>query len=162
MPTVYLETTIPSYLASRPSRDLIIAAHQQITHDWWRHARNRFDVYISEAVLAELRAGDPDAAARRLSLVDDLPVLELNDEVRTLVHTYDQRLGFRGRARADLPHLAFAVVYEMDYLVTWNCMHIANGEIIRKLGQVNTVLQRPTPIIVTPEELLASPEGADV
>ena len=52
MPTVYLETTIPSYLAARPSRDIIIAAHQQITRDWWRDARERFDVYISEAVLA--------------------------------------------------------------------------------------------------------------
>lgn len=88
MPTVYLETTIPSYLAARPSRDLIIAAHQQITHEWWREARHRFDVYISEAVLAEIRAGDPDAAARRLAIVDGLPILALNDDVRGLVHTW--------------------------------------------------------------------------
>jgi hypothetical protein len=162
MPTVYLETTIPSYLAARPSRDLIIAAHQQITHEWWREARDRFDVYISEAVLTEIRAGDPDAAARRLAIVDGLPSLELNDDVRTLVHIYDQRLGFVGRARADLPHLAFAVVYTMDYLVTWNCTHLANGEVIRRLIEVNTELQRPTPIIVTPEELLESPEGGDI
>lgn len=66
MPTVYLETTVPSYLAARPSRDIIIAAHQQITRDWWRDARERFDVYISEAVLAEICLGDPDVVARRL------------------------------------------------------------------------------------------------
>ena len=60
MPTIYLETTIPSYLAAHPSRDLIVAAHQQITHEWWREARHRFDLYISEAVLAEIRAGDPE------------------------------------------------------------------------------------------------------
>jgi hypothetical protein len=158
MPTVYLETTIPSYLAARPSRDLIIAAHQQITHEWWRDARRRFDVYISEAVLVEIRAGDPEAAARRLALVDGFPILALNEEVRTLVHTYDQRLGLPERARADLPHLAFAVVYTMDYLVTWNCAHLANGEVIRRLSEVNAALQRFTPVVVTPEELLESPD----
>ena len=109
MPTVYLETTIPSYLAARPSRDLIIAAHQQITHEWWHDARDRFDVYISEAVLTEIRAGDPDAAARRLATVDGLSILALNEDVRGLVHAYDQRLRLGARARADLPHVAFAV-----------------------------------------------------
>jgi hypothetical protein len=113
-------------------------------------------------VLTEIRAGDPDAAARRLALVDGLPIVELNDDVRALVHTYDQRLGFAGRARADLPHLAFAVAYAMDYLVTWNCTHIANGEVIHRLLEINTELHRHTPIIVTPEELLESPEGEDI
>jgi hypothetical protein len=89
MPTVYLETTIPSYLAAQPSRDLIVAAHQQITHEWWREARQRFEVYISEAVIAEIRAGDPDAAARRLAVVAGLPILALNEDVRGLVHAYD-------------------------------------------------------------------------
>jgi hypothetical protein len=158
MPTVYLETTIPSYLAARPSRDLIVAAHQQITHEWWRDAHRRFELYISEAILAEIRAGDPEAAARRLALVDGFPVLSLNEEIRTLVHAYDQRLGLPARARADLPHLAFAVVYAMDYLVTWNCAHLANGEVIRRLTEINTALQRLTPVIVTPEELLESPD----
>ena len=149
MPTAYLETTIPSYLAAYPSRDLVIAAHQQITHEWWRDAPTRFDLYIFEAVLDEIRTGDADAAARRLAIVDQLPVLELNDDVWSLVAAYDQRLGLVGRARADLPHFAFAVAYEMDYLVTWNCAHIANGEIIRRL--------RDAPLIVTPEEVLEPP-----
>ena len=162
MPTVYLETTIPSYLAAQPSRDLIVAAHQQITHEWWREARQRFELYISEAVLAEIRAGDPDAAARRLAIVDALPILALNEDVRALVHIYDQRLRLGERARADLPHVAFAVVYAMDYLVTWKCAHLANGEVIRRLREVNVALQRPTPIIVTPEELLEFPEEEEV
>lgn len=157
MPSVYLETTIPSYLAAHPSRDLIIAAHQQITHDWWRNARKRFDLYISEALLDEIRGGDANAASRRLELVQGLPILELNDDVRRLVHEYDQRLGLGGRARADLPHIAFAVAYEMDYLVTWNCRHIANGEVIRRLLESNSELGLSTPLLVTPEEILTGP-----
>ncbi len=158
MPSVYLETTIPSYLAAQPSRDLIMAAHQQITHDWWLNARDRFDLYISEAVLNEIRGGDPDAAVRRLAIVNGLPVLQLNDDVRNLVHEYDRRLGLAGRARADLPHFAFAVAYQMDYLVTWNCRHIANGEVIRRLLVANAELQRATPLLVTPEEILYTPD----
>lgn len=153
MPTVYLETTIPSYLAARSSRDIIIAAHQQITRNWWRDARERFDVYISEAVLAEIRVGDPDVVTRRLAIIEGLPIVEINDGVRDLVRIYEQRLGLTGRARADLPHIAFAVAYAMDYLVTWNCAHIANGAVIRRLVDINSALHRYTPIIVTPEEL---------
>ena len=161
MPSVYLETTIPSYLSAHPSRDLIIAAHQQITHDWWRDARERFDLYISEALLDEIRGGDPDAASRRLELVQGLPILPLNEGVRRLVHEYDQRHGLGGRARADLPHIAFAVAYELDYLVTWNCRHIANGEVIRRLYEANAKLGLPTPLLVTPEEILTGPEQED-
>lgn len=159
MLTVYLETTIPSYLVARPSRDLIVAAHQQITHDWWRDAREHFDIYISEIVLTEIRIGNPDVATRRLAIVEELPILEINDEVQNLVNIYAQRLGLTGRAQADLPHIAFAVAYAMDYLVTWNCAHIANGAVIRRLMEINLELQRHTPIIVTPEELLESPGG---
>lgn len=159
MPSVYLETTIPSYLAAYPSRDLVIAAHQQITHDWWRTAPERFDLYISEAVLDEIEAGDPEAVARRLEIVEGLPILALSDDVATLVNAYEDRLGLVGRTRPDLLHIAFAVAYEADYLVTWNCRHIANGETIRRLARANAELRRFTPVIVTPEELLESGEG---
>ena len=158
MPTVYLETTIPSYLAAQPSRDLVVAAHQQIGHEWWHTARERFELFVSEAVLYEIRAGDSAVVERRLALVEGLPVLGVNDDVRALVRTYDQELGLQGRARADLPHFAFAFAYEMDFLVTWNCSHIANGTIIRRLLHLNERLARPTPLIVTPEEVLEPPE----
>ena len=101
---------------------------------------------------------DPEVASKRLELLDGLPVLQLNEEVRSLTRKYDQELGLQGRARADLPHFAFAVAYEMDYLVTWNCTHIANGTIIRRLLFFNDQLGRPTPLIVTPEEILESPD----
>jgi hypothetical protein len=155
---VYLETTVPSYLAAYRSRDLVIAAHQQITQDWWQTARERFDLYVSAAVVAEIRAGDPEAVARRLKAIENLTVLTVNEDTRALTAHYEKTLGLGGKARADVPHFAFAVSYEMDYLVTWNCSHIANGEMIRRLMRVNSELNRPTPLIVTPEEILESLE----
>jgi|SRR4030095_8994086 predicted nucleic acid-binding protein len=153
MPSVYLETTIPSYLVSRPSRDLITAAHQQITHEWWERARASFEIFVSEAVLEEIRAGDRALSVRRLELVEDLPVLTLSAEVRELVRLYTGRLGLPEQAFTDVLHIAFAVAYQLDYLVTWNCRHIANGRVIHRLASVNREVGRPTPIIVTPEEL---------
>jgi len=159
-PTVYLETTIPSYLAAFPSGDLIVAAHQQITHQWWRHARDRFDVFISEAVLGEIQKGDPDGARRRLEVVQELDLLKFTPDVEFLRAAYEQRLELPPRARADALHMAYAVASEMDYLLTWNCRHIANGEAIRRLFHVNAELGRPTPTIVTPDWLIESSQGA--
>ena len=157
--SLYLESTIPSYLAARPSRDLIVAAHQQITHDWWYQARERFDMYISEAVLEEISAGDPDAVTRRRSFVDGLSILASTDDVADLAVEYESRLGLASVAPLDAVHLAYAAVYEMGYLLTWNCKHLANGVVIQRLQTVNLSLGRLTPVIVTPEELLEVPEG---
>jgi hypothetical protein len=157
MASVYLETTIPSYLVARPSRDLITAAHQQLTHEWWENAKNRFDFYISEAVLDEIRSGNTDYAVRRLEIVAGFEVLAFSEDVESLIRAYDRRLGLVGSAIADLPHFAYAVAYNMDYLVTWNCKHIANGQVIRRLTLVNGELGRMTPVIVTPEELSTFP-----
>lgn len=158
-PTLYLESTIPSYLAAYPSRDLIVASHQQITHEWWQRARPNFEIYISQAVLDEISAGDPDATSRRLVLVEELPILALTEETETLAREYQDKLGLPQSAWLDVVHLACTVVYELNYLLTWNCTHLANGVIIQRLQGVNITLGRATPIIVTPEELLESPEG---
>ena len=91
---------------------------------------------------------------RRLEIVSGISVLEFNENVLALVKIYDQKLGMSGRAKGDLPHFAFAVAYEMDFLVTWNCAHIANGRVIHRLLDVNTESRRFTPLIVTPEEIL--------
>lgn len=95
-----------------------------------------------------------------MQLIEHLPVLAINEDVRTLTAHYIKKLGISGKAQADIPHLAFAVSYQMDYLVTWNCSHIANGEMIKRLMTVNAVLHRPTPIIVTPEEIVESLEDS--
>ncbi len=155
-PSVYLETTVPSYLAAEPSRDLVVAGHQQTTREWWQTARVRFDLCISEYVLDEIAAGDPIVAAKRLAFVETLTVLNANDEVHALADLYSRRLGLSGKALFDVPHFAFAVAYKIEYLVTWNCSHIANGMVIRRLNAVNMELGRFCPAIVTPDELMDS------
>lgn len=149
MESVYIETTIISYLVAYPGRDLIVSAHQQITKEWWGVAQERFKLYISEAVLEEISLGDPIAAVRRQEIVQGLPVLELNKNVRKLVRNYEKNLGLPSKAKADLLHIAFAVEYEMDYLLTWNCSHIANGEVIRRLMTTNQRLKKSSPLILT-------------
>jgi len=161
MPSVYVETTIPSYLVAAPSRDLIVAARQQTTHDWWRTAADRFELFVSEAVLQEISAGDPEMAVRRMKVVDRLPALDVTEEVDSLVEVYQECLGLPDRARTDVVHIAVSVVYELDYLVTWNCAHIANGHVIGRLMEVNHGLARFTPLLLTPDYLLESPRGED-
>ena len=157
--SLYVETTIPSYLAARPSRDLIVAAHQQVTHEWWRTAREDFELFVSEAVLAEVRCGDPEVAARRLGLLQDLPVLEVNSAVRRLAEQYERELGLGRGARRDLLHIACAVAHEMEYLATWNCSHLANAVVVRRLMEANARHNRSTPLIVTPDVLLGTETG---
>ena len=154
MPTVYLETTVISYLASRPSRDVVIAGHQKATREWWDVSSNRFDLYVSEAVLLEIERGDSKAVARRKSFVENLSVLRLNSDVTQLGKELGESLGLRGKAKADIAHLAFAVAYEMDFLATWNLKHIASGSTIRRLQEINEENGRLTPVILTPESLI--------
>ncbi len=157
MPSVYVETTIPSYLAAQPSRDLVAAGRQQITWDWWQHAQERFDLFISEVVLQEIRAGDSAAAAKRIELMKELPVLEVTAEVDSLAEFYQRHFGLPQRAKVDIVHIAVAVVHELDYVVSWNCKHIANGEILRRLIEANHAIGRFTPLLYTPAELLDLP-----
>jgi hypothetical protein len=152
-PRIYVETSIPSYLAARPSRDLVVAAQQQITHRWWETVAEHFDLYISEVVMDEIRVGDPEVAQRRFSFVDGLAILKSDEETLRLTKFYDGELGLTGKARADLPHFAFAVAYQMDFLATWNCSHIANAIVIRRLHRINEAAGLHIPIILTPSEL---------
>jgi hypothetical protein len=161
-PTLYLETTIPSYYTARPVRDVIVLAHQEITRTWWEHRLPLFDVYISPVVLEEARQGDPEPARRRLEVLATFPVLEATPAIESLAATYMTQLTLPGKALRDAAHLAFACGYELDYLVTWNCTHIANAEIRRRLLAINATIGRQTPIICTPEELMGAEETAHV
>ena len=161
-PTLYLETSVPSYYTSRPVRDIVILAHQEITRRWWERRLPLFDVYISEMVLEEAGRGDSEAARQRLDLLAGFPVLDATRDIEDLAATYLADLKLPGKAASDAIHLAFACSYEIDYLVTWNCAHIANAEIRRRLTAINAAIGRQTPIICTPEELMGMEEIENV
>jgi predicted nucleic acid-binding protein len=153
-PRLYLETTVPSYLTSRPSRDLIIAGHQQITRDWWENRRQDFQVYISQLVLDEAGAGDPVAARQRLRALQFLPLLDITLEVAELTSGILASGKIPRNAATDAAHIAIAAVHGMDFLVTWNCAHIANAAIVRALASICREHACECPVICTPEELL--------
>ena len=124
---VYLETSIISYLAARPSRDIIIAAHQELTNEWWENRRKRFDVFVSQLVIQEAKAGDKNAAQKRLDILEQMPLLELNEKVISLARILMGEV-IPPKAVEDALHIAVATIHGMDYLLTWNCKHIANAE----------------------------------
>ncbi|PDO09205.1 MAG: hypothetical protein BLM47_13915 [Candidatus Reconcilbacillus cellulovorans] len=126
--TVYIETTIPSYLAARPRRDVVVAGHQQITHDWWIHHKERFDLFISEAVIQEAVKGDPDAASRRMRYIADIPLLPITGEIIELAKQYLALLSIPLKSALDAVHLACCVKHKMDFMLTWNCKHLAHGD----------------------------------
>jgi len=153
-PKVYIETTIVSYLASKPSRDLITAAHQQITHDWWETRLDDFDVYISQFVLDEAGAGDAEAAAKRLALLASFPLLDATPEALDLAKALVERGAIPPRKATDAAPLAVATVHHMQFLMMWNCTHLANAEILAQVQAICAQLGYAAPIVCTPEELL--------
>lgn len=154
MLTVHLETTVISYLVALPSRDLIVAARQATTREWWKTARGRYRLVVSDPVLDEISVGDPEMAAERMRAVSGLDILSATRASLELQAYYQSSLGLAENARLDTLHLALASDYRVDYLVTWNLKHIANGHVIRRLNQLNESLRIDTPVIVTPDELM--------
>lgn len=155
-PRLYLETTVPSYLTSRPSRDLIIAGHQQITREWWDQRRPDFQIYISQLVLDEAAAGDPIAARERLKVLHPLPLLDITPEVVELASGILASGKIPRKAAADAAHIAIAAVHRMNFLVTWNCVHIANAAILKALASICQAHACECPVICTPEELMGA------
>lgn len=154
MPSVYLETTIPSYLAARDSGDVRMLAKQQITRERWDVRRTEFDLFISEAVFAECQSGDPDAALRRLDLLNGIPLLEQMPPTAQIAEHLIGRLSLPEKAAVDAVHIAIAVANEIDFLLTWNCTHIANAAFRPMIEEVATAYGCMCPIICTPEELM--------
>lgn len=152
-PKVYIETTIPSYLTAWPSRDLVRAAHQQITQEWWQ-SRDRFELFVSQVVLREASDGDQEAAARRVQAIEHFPVLRLTDEATTFARTLIKEGPLPDKAVLDALHIAIAVTSGMDYLLTWNCTHIANATMRNKIDAVCRSRGYEPPVICTPEELM--------
>ena len=153
-PKIYIETSVISYLAACPSRDLVIAAHQQITHDWWRKHRGDFDLYVSEIVEQEARGGDQDAAKRRLEILEGIPSLNLTEEVYSLARPLTENVPLPETATVDAFHIAVAAVNGSDYLLTWNCRHIANATLRGRIEDVCRKAGFEPPIICTPDEFM--------
>jgi hypothetical protein len=151
---LYLETTIVSYLAARPSRDLIVAAHQQLTHDWWTGHRQGYDLYASQLVQQEAAAGDPEAAETRLELLAGGRLLATTGEALALADELVRRGVVPRKVPEDAAHIAIATVNGMDYLLTWNCRHIANARIFKAIEAVCSESGYDLPVICTPEELI--------
>ena len=125
-PTVYIETSVFGYLAMRPSAQLVTAANQQVTREFWEDHRSRFDLFVSLAVVDECKAGDAEAAAEREVFLHGIPVLDVTDEVLSLAQSLVREIPLPAKAAVDAVHIAAAAVHGLDYLVTWNCKHIAN------------------------------------
>ncbi|HUU85685.1 MAG TPA: type II toxin-antitoxin system VapC family toxin [Phycisphaerae bacterium] len=155
-PTVYLDSSVPSYHLPQGD-DPIIHARHLLTQRWWADELPRFDVFISQVVLEELGGGDPQRAAQRLALVEGLPLLDVNEEVERVARFYADNMVMPRRDLRDAFHLALASVHEIEYLVTWNFAHLANASKRTHIEVLNRRLHLVSPVICSPEELLLEP-----
>jgi hypothetical protein len=148
-----LETTVISYLAARSSRDIVVAAHQELTRQWWDQRRKDYHLVVSEVVLREAADGDPDAAERRSTMLTGIDVLEVGQSALELAEELVHRGAVPEVAAQDALHIAIAVTNGVDYLLTWNCTHIANAAMRRVIDDVCVDQGYEPTVLCTPEEL---------
>lgn len=161
MDTVYLETSVISYLRQRPSSQVVMAAHQLLTHQWWNNERTNYELVVSQYVIDEVSLGDPSLAANRLLLIADIPVLPNAPEIIQIAGEIMSRAILPPKAQVDALHIAAVAHHRIKYLLTWNCRHIANAKILPRIHEVLGDLNVPIPIICTPEELLGDDPEID-
>ena len=159
-PRVYLETTIPSYLTARPSRQLVRAAHQQLTRDWWNR-RDEYELFTSQLVLDECGAGDQTAATERLNALAGVPLVDQPAAVDVLAAALLRDVRLPPRAAADARHIATSALAGMDYLLTWNLRHLANLSFRPLVELTCRATGCEPPAICTPADLLALLEPSD-
>ena len=150
---VYIETSVISYLCARPSRDLILAANQEITREWWNN-KERYDLYISEFVTEEISRGDIEAAEKRSAFINNIPMLPLTKECNTLAKELIDKHAFPETALTDASHVSIASVFQIDFLLSWNCKHIVNPHMQNKIRKTVETSNYKLPVICTPFELL--------
>lgn len=152
-PTVYVETTIVSYLAARPSRDALLSVHQTLTHEWWV-LRGDYQLHASQLVLDEANVGDVDRVAERAKLLDQCAFLEITPQDLVTAQALLDAAALPAKARADALHISIAARHGMTFLLTWNCKHIANPFTLRTIQGVVENLGFQLPYLITPELLL--------
>ena len=153
-PTVYIESSVISYFANQISSDLKVAAEQRITHEWWQRVLPKVNAYISDYVLEEIKKGSPSNAAARVKVAQILPLLPEKIETFDLAREYIKKLSLPKDGEIDAFHLAIAAVYEVDFLLTWNCKHIANAFKYPLIRKINNKMGYRSPTICTPRELM--------
>ena len=153
--TVYLETSVIGYATTRPSRDLVVAARQQITRDWFAHGAQVYDLFVSQLVIREASSGDEEAARERLALVEGIPLLAVTETAGELAARLVDTNVVPRKATEDALHIALAAVHGVDFLLTWNCRHIANAMMRSAIEQACREAGYEPPVICTPEELIS-------
>ena len=151
---MYVETTVVSYLTARPSRDLVQRAHQRLTRKWWRTRRTDFELYVSPLVLQEAAGGQPARARLRVAALQNLPVLGPTPAAVELAAALVGQGPIPKKANVDAMHIAIASVHGIDYLLTWNCTHIANAAMRSQIESVCRSAGFEPPVLCTPEELM--------
>lgn len=154
MPRVYIETSIVSYLRQRPSGQVVTAARQLLTRRWWDEERSRYELVTSQYVLDEAADGDPVLALERLESLEEIPLLELGPEIDAIAQEIMNRAILPAKAQIDALHIATAAHHRIDYLLTWNCTHIANARILPRIHETLVRMKCYIPLICTPEEML--------
>jgi hypothetical protein len=153
-PSIYIETTIIGYLAMRMSGVLRVAANQQTTRDWWDNHRQRFDLFVSRYVVDECSDGDPVAAQERLVYLDGIPLLEVSAEADLLAESLLKNVPLPAKVAVDAFHISVAAVNGIQYLLTWNCKHIANPSLRLRIEALCRAMGYEPPVMCTPQELL--------
>jgi len=152
-PSVYVETTVISYLVARPSRDVVTAGLIQVTRDWWESRRSHYQLFASAAVIREAEAGDREMARLRVGVLEAVTILRSNPETESFAHTLRRKMNLPAKAFEDAFHVAYAAVNELNFLVTWNCRHINNAGIIPQIEKACAEAGYHCPRIYTPIEL---------
>ncbi|MEM6406256.1 MAG: type II toxin-antitoxin system VapC family toxin [Pseudomonadota bacterium] len=151
--TVYVESSVISYLASRPSRDLVTAARQAITAEWWEKRRRQYEVYISTLVEEEISRGDPSSAERRLAYVAEITALDVTDQANALAKDLIKQGAVPKNSEEDALHIGISAAAGMEYLLTWNFKHINNAETKTAIAKVIEAHGFVSPVLCSPEEL---------
>jgi hypothetical protein len=133
---------------------VIVAGHQQTTQDWWDNRRSEFECSVSQVVIDEASVGDPTEVQKRLAIISGLPSLAITEDANALTQAIMAAGVLPPHLVRDAAHVAVAAVHTIDYLLTWNCKHLANAQIVRRIAVVCEKLGRKMPIICTPEELM--------
>ena len=161
METVYVETSIIRYLRQKPSTQVVLAARQLLTHQWWNDERTNYQLVASQFVIDEASAGNPTLAAERLQLLAGIPLLPLDAAIADIADEIMSRAILPEKARTDALHIAAVAHHRIQYLLTWNCRHIANARILPRIHNVLNDLLLPVPVICTPEEMVGNDSEID-